>query len=403
MPMLPDGGSYKGTKPTNARPQTQNYGTGAQGGSNSFLNSYAQNYGNTVNSQLANLQNQYNGQVGMASSVYNNNVAGAQASSQNDLARLREQQFRDVDLARLGLGYQTEYQDAGYNNAMRQAGWDMDSLLAQYEADRGRADQIAGGLREDQAALRQRYDSDIAYIQALGGNVGNEQTFLNRQWDNSIKDITSQFKTGVDAAQLQKGVANRANLSDATARGAIGSFGFGQQERDILAQYQNQYAQLGNAHDTGVRGAQLGLDRGSNDLAMKLRGFQNQADNTKFGYTDAARGINQQLEGQGYNWANQERDFADARNQHQTNIDNIYEDYRYKQGQNDVTSQTIDSVAREYGIRQADVGNALKQAMTSAGLDYNNTIAQLNGMLQSGTANAQANAQNFLAQLLAAA
>jgi hypothetical protein len=396
MPLLPDGGNYKGggVAPSSRIPQ------GLTGG---YLGQLANQYGANLQSQLGNNYQSYLGNVGIADAVYGQAQNAAQASYGSDLARLGEQQFRDVDLARLANQYLGDYQGNTYRNQQQGIVRNQGFLSEQFNADAANAQAVTDYLNGRKNLTTEQYNQAVHYLTQRGINLGNLQSFANREYDLTLQDASNQLNNGLMSANLQKVQGERAAGSDATVRGAKGSVGYGQDLKDIAAAYGLTEQQLRDSFGTRKGGAQLGLDRATNDIGQQRNSINNDLANQYIDYKGNISGLNEQIRGNQFQQDNRYRDYRQQyANYNDQWMQNQYE-YNYQQGQRDITSQTIDSVAREYGIREGDVNNALNQAMSRAGLDYNNTINQLNQMLQSNNAQTQTQAQNFLASLLAQA
>lgn len=209
--------------------------------------------------------------LGIADWMNQLNTKSLQQSSGADLARLMEQQYRDVQLGKEGNDLNRWFAQIGLGQADQQLG-------------------LAGQGR----------DLDIR------------------------------------GAGLNRDIGYRANLSDASSRGAITSSGYLQNDRDLLGKFNL-------ARDTanlGYAGAELTHDRQKTDYDSTI---------AKAGLDDKA----------------------------------------------------LDSLAREYGIRASDINNQLKLATTKLGLDYAQTIKQLNDQLHSNNAQLAQQAMNFMYQMLA--
>lgn len=152
---------------------------------------------------------------------------------------------------------------------------------------------------------------------AEGRDVG-----LGRERNNADRGFAGRgFEIDSRGNALKRDMGYRANDSEAAGRGSITSFGYGQNNRDILSQF-------GIAQD----GTQLAYDKKMSDLA--------------------------------------------------------------------IDDKAIDSLAAEYGLKRADINNALKYGMSQLGLDWIQAVDTLNQQLNSGNDQLAMNAINFMNQVM---
>lgn len=190
-----------------------------------------------------------------------------------------------------------------------------DALLNQYLNKVGFANL---GYDNEEWYRNAKAQNDLAALGlAEGRDIG-----LGRDRNNADRGFAGRgFDIDSRGNALKRDMGYRANTSEAAGRGSITSFGYGQNNRDILSQF-------GIAQD----GTQLAYDKKMSDLA-----------------------------------------FSD---------------------------KAIDSLAADYGLKRADINNALKYTMTQLGLDQSQTMMQLEEMLSSGNDQLAMNAINFMNQMM---
>lgn len=209
------------------------------------------------------------------------------------------------------------------------------------EADRGYWNSVAKNWENENAILfadwaKQReflsaaLGIDLAEIDALVGFAGEELGLANRD------------------AQLRFDSSNRQALSDATARGAVTSRGFGDTRSEILRQLgitqdsnQLNYRQSLSQLDTRRKNAQLTNDRGQQALTTSER---------KRWEVDTAR-------------------TAAEVNRGLTNAD--------------LEAQTIAATARQLGMQESALRARLEAGIGQANLDYASTIQAIQNALAS--------------------
>lgn len=190
-----------------------------------------------------------------------------------------------------------------------------DGLLNQYLAASG----LGQGMYDNNVWYRNaQAQNDLARLnigEQRDIGLGRERNDLNRQFAGRAFGIDSRGNT------LTRDMRYRSNDSEAAGRGSVTSFGYGQNNRDILGQY-------GIAQDT----TQLTYDKAMADVTLD--------------------------------------------------------------------DKALDLLGKEYGIKRADINNALKFGLTQLGLDQIQAVNQLNQALTSGDAQLQQNAINFMIQMM---
>jgi hypothetical protein len=434
---LPDGGNWKTANPNGAGQQRQPgtfYANGnpAGGGyysptgtgaglpgfpTNPGTQGMVDQYQAWINSQQAANNSSYLGNSGIAGLVRDSQITDLRRGAETDLARLAEQRFRDVDLARAGLDNQNTLAGSVWDTMNQQFGLDMNNinrqmsnLDAQITADR----EYTGTLNNQVSGAMGRRGQELAsqreYINWQKSNLGTIQEFVNRGFNIGNQQAQDAF-TGVrENATLQRDSTLRTAEDEAVARGANLSRGYGQVVGEIGQQYTNTLNQATRERTTTLDQLGLTRDRGNNEITTARRGYDYNLTQADQNYNEQIANLQAQYDSIQYQQGNRERDYgsnrgdlqygADTRrNRHEGDVAN----YNYEAGNRDIASQQIDSIAREYGLREQDVNGALQSATQRIGLDYNNTMNQLAQQLNSGNAQLQQQAQNFLQQLMAQA
>ena len=334
-------------------------------------NQYIDQYGALQTSMQDNLLNQYTQGAGMASARYDLGFDQLEQGYHTDRALLDERRYRDVDLARNNNAV-----DLNYQNVMR-------GVLDERRGIRGEVfgiqqdylnDQL-GFVNRSQDNAYNRFQSSDAYLGQQGKDLMAQYGFNARGFD---QDIQSAF--------AQRGTQQRGAVSDAAARGAFGSAGFGDNIQDIYGQYQR-----------ATDAATLQLDQGNQAVDERGRAIGNDRANLRFNYTDQTIGFDRDKRGidKGHqdNITGYRDDLATFRGQYAAN------DRDRAQLQN--VNKGLDSLAREYGIKATDLRNQFDNAVTKMGLDLNDTMGQLEQMLNSGNAQLQAQGMQFMQQMMA--
>lgn len=320
-------------------------------------NPLIQQYNSFIAGQQGQLQGNYLNQLGQAGAVRDLNLDFLNRGQGNDLARLNEQRYRSIDLERQAL--QGNEQDLaarrgllGERYGLAQEGYDLDmkSIGQQY------ASNLKG------------YQSDLGYMQGLYDDYSEDRAFNEQE-----AALRSRGNT------LSRDRGTRLARSDATARGAATSRGLQDEFGDITSQF--QLAQ--DSSQTQLQRAQTGVGR-EEDLTTK------QIQDRYREYQDVHEGLGIQGEGA----------FLQLKGQRNA-LGGQGLDLDQRGGDLYRTGQALDSLAREYGVKESDIRNAFEQASAKMNLDYNSTQQQLGQMLNSGNAALQAQAYNFLSQIMA--
>lgn len=269
---------------------------------------------------------------------------------------------------------------AAINNASAQnyqSGLDMQAGQAY-----GQYGQNVGGLQA-QAGFDQQYlgndqfrlQADQGLWAAKNANIGanwdiatrryNDQAAQNvdrwklsgQTFDNNATGIKSRYQSAMDAAGLSYDRTNRQVLSDNTARGATFSQGFGATNQETQRLFDNTSSDATRTRDVALTGNQIGYDTNKSDLrasdAANARTFDSDAASTNLAGAQQVR----------------EKDYMDA-------------------------------LGRDYGVKGAQIQDALKRGIDKLNLDYGATVAQLANLKAQGTANSLAQASALAYQLL---
>jgi len=207
------------------------------------------------------------------------------------------------------------------------------------------------------------------------------------------KDLLAQYGfAGEQFAQQQEGLfadrstSNRAAASDAAARGAFGSAGFGDNLQDIAGQYSR-----------GMDANTLQLDRTNESLDVRDREIGQGRKDLRLGYEGQQIGFAQDAAGINYQHATNKTNTEGAYNQ----LTGQYSANDLQRTQLQNVDKGLDSLAKEYGLRKQDMRNQFDNAVTGMGLDLNDTQQQLEQMLNSGNAQLQAQGMQFMQQMMA--
>lgn len=252
-------------------------------------------------------------------------------------------------------GMQNSYLQGQYDrNIAPGFGLDRQDLQANY-------DRSIAGINNQQARdaiTRQGNNNDIGFanrgFDEQQGHVATQRGY-NRQ-DQDLMNMyaaqqgalaSRQFGLGNDQNAFAYQQHQRAGLSDAAGRGAIGSYGFGQDRADNMTNLQlsNQNTKLG--YDTTTAGI-------NNSLAQGLLGIQRN-DTGLDAQTDAGR-------------LSRDRQISNA----------------------DLSNQTLDQMATEYGVTADQLGGALDRGLQRIGLTQQQAQDGLAEAKRTGNAQATA-------------
>ena len=338
-----------------------------------FRNQQVDQFGNFQSSQQSALQDQYNQGLAMATGRTDFNTDVLRQGLTTDLGLLGQQQYRNVDLARQGVGI-----DQNYLNTMR--GVTQNIFGIQGEQHQGEQDYInamIGQLNERQRTAFDKYNVNDRY--AAGQAVDN-----NRQLGFNARG----YEQDVQGAFAARGTQQRGAVSDAAARGAFGSAGFGDNIQDIYGQY-----------DQATKAATLGLDQANQQVDERDRAIGNSRDNLGLDYRGQQTAFREQQ--LGYDRAHMNNNTGYRMQGEQMRGTMAGYDKQGAELKN--TMAGIDSLAKEYGIKKQDLLNGFKNGVTKLNLDLADTQAQLEQMLSSGNAQLIQQGMNFMNQMVAAA
>jgi hypothetical protein len=312
----------------------------------------------------------YQNQAGMATSLYELGLTEANQGFETDMGLLGERRYRDVDLARGNLGA-----DQNYLTNMRGITDARQGLRGeQYATDQGFNQQNWDELQTQKGTAYDRFMENDQYMgqQAIDNN--QQYGFTGRQYEASVSDAFDQRNT-----------QNRANLSASAGAGSFGSAGFMDNRDDIQGQY-----------GSALTSAGLSMDRQNLQTDQADRAFGHGRELNKLGYADtesAFRGQQNQLQHQRTSQGN-------AYNQDLQGFAATRAGYDRDGAKLENMGSSIDSLAREYGIKAQDIENQFQAAATKMGLDLNDVNRQLEEALASGDAQRMQQATNFQYQMM---
>jgi hypothetical protein len=334
-------------------------------------NDYVDQFGSLQDLNALNLQQQFLQGSAMAQGRYDMNLDHMTTNVYNDLGVLGQQRFRSVDLAR------DDNRAALLHNSNMRGVLDTSRGLVGQDFSRQQ-----GFLNDQMGFLNQRQDLAYNQFQSSDRYAGQQSRDLMAQYGFAGR----QFAQTQEEAFANRNTQERAAASDAAARGAFSSAGFGDNIQDIRGQYSRSM-------DANT----LQLDRTTQSIDERDREIGNQRDNLRFGYegqrigfSQDARGINNAHE---VNRIGTEGEYNQLRGQYSAN------DLQRANLQN--VDKGLSSLAKEYGLREADIKNQFEQSVDRMGLDLNETQQQLGQMLASGNAQLIAQANQFMSQMMA--
>lgn len=334
-------------------------------------NQYVDQFGALQDLNALNLQQQFEQGSAMAQGRFDMNKDHMTTNLYNDLGILGQQKFRSVDLAA------NDNRAALLHNANMRGVLDTTRDLTGQDFTRQQ-----GYLNDQLGFLNQRQNLAYDQFQSSDQYAGQQARDLMAQYGFAGR----QFAQTQEEAFANRDTQRRAATSDATARGAFSSAGFGDNIQDIHGQY-------GRTMDANV----LQLDRTNQSIDERDREIGNQRQNLRFGY-----------EGQQIGFAQDARGLNNAHDVNRIGTEGQYNQLRGQYSANDLQRANLENVnkglaslAKEYGLREADLKNGFNQALDKMGLDLNETQQQLGQMLNSGNANLQAQAMSFMQQMMA--
>lgn len=268
------------------------------------------------------------------------------------------------------LGYQGGVNNLNQDSAYQDYLSNWNQLNTQWSVNQTQQNSNAidvNNANQQLGFLGQNYQNDIGYNTQQQGNVENQYN-NDIAHNNQQRDFTNAgFLLDQQAAAQQKDQSGRSALSDATARGDVGGLGYNQSQNDIAEQYN--------------------IATGRNELNKNLQiaGLDFSKNNSTIQHNSAAQGLVH------------DRNSTDIG--HQSDVVNANANIA-KLGQQ---GQALKLMADQYGMSQDDAYKKYQEQMTRMGLNYGETIRQIQQMYDSGNAQLQQQALNFQTQLLQAA
>lgn len=334
-------------------------------------NSLIDQFGQIQDLNALNLQTQFDQGSAMAQGRYDMNLGHMQTNLYNDLGVLGQQRFRNVDLAR------DDNRASLINNANQRGVLDVSRDLVGQDFTRQQ-----GFLNDQTGFLNERQDLAYNQFQSSDQYAGQQARDLMAQYGFAGR----QFAQTQEEAFANRGTQTRAASSDAAARGAFGSAGFGDNMQDIYGQYSRSM-------DANT----LQLDRTNQSIDERDREIGNQRQNLRFGYEGQQIGFRQDARGianqQDINRIGTEGQYNQLTSQYSAN------DLQRANLQN--VDKGLSSLAKEYGLKESDIKNQFEQQVDRMGLDLNETQQSLGRMLASGNARLIAEANSFMSQMMA--
>ena len=328
-------------------------------------------FGQFQQSQMDALQGQYDQGLAMATGRTDFNQGVLRDSFNTDLGLLNEQRYRNVDLARQGVGI-----DQNYLNTMRSVTNNQFGIQGeQHQGERDYINAMIGQLNDRQRNAFDKYQTNDAYAAQQAVDNNRQLGFNARGYE---QDIQSAFAA--------RGTQQRGAVSDAAARGAFGSAGFGDNIQDIYGQY-----------DQARQAATLGLDQANQQVDERDRAIGNARDNLGLDYRGQQTAFQEQQ--LGYGRAHMNNDTGYRMQGEQTRGTLAGYDKQGAELQN--VTKGLDSLAKEYGIKKQDLLNGFRNGVTKLSLDLADTQMQLEQMLSSGNAQVIQQGMNFMNQMVA--
>lgn len=328
-------------------------------------------FGNFQQSQMDALQGQYDQGLAMATGRTDFNQGVLRDSLSTDLGLLDQQRYRNVDLARAGVGIDQNYLDTMRSVTQNQFGIQGE----QHQGERDYINAMIGQLNERQRTAFDKYNVNDAYAAQQGVDNNRQLGFNARGYE---QDIQSAF--------ANRGTQQRMATSDAAARGAFGSAGFGDNIQDIYGQY-----------DQARQAATLGLDQANQQVDERDRAIGNARDNLGLDYRGQQTAFQEQQLGYGRAHMNNDTGYRMQGEQARGTLAGY--DKQGAELQN--VTKGLDSLAKEYGIKKQDLMNGFRNGVTKLNLDLADTQAQLEQMLSSGNAQLIQQGMNFMNQMVA--
>lgn len=300
-----------------------------------------------------NLQDARNGYNLDRSGLFNDNFYGQ--------ARLGQQQYRDVDLAR---------QNALNDNLLagRQSDTSYANANARYLSTWDRANANFG---TDTARLRANLTGDI-------GSLDNRDKFLGQQRDF----IGQSFGQALGRAQLGFDANSRQARDAAASAGSATSTGYGDTRSELGRQLGLDQAGARLSRDTDYAG---------NDRDRRDSGIERTRTTSLFGVNSTA--------------ATDQRDFTQRGAFEDRAATNRQADDALFGANNDfaVRMKQLDSLGQEYGLRGQEMESALQLGIGRLGLDMTSTLNRITQQTASNDRQAKAAKDALTQQVLAAA
>ena len=336
-----------------------------------FRNNQVDTFGNFQNSQLSSLQDQYNQGLGMATGRADWNEGVLREGLDTDLGLLGEGKYRNVDLARAGMGI-----DQNYLNTMRSVATNQQGIRhTEHGNEQDYINAMIGQLNNRRGLAFEKYGVNDRYAAQQAQDNATQYGFNARGYQQDL-----------DQAFSQRGTQQRGNRSDAAARGAFGSAGFRDNEQDIMDQY-----------GQSLSAANLGLDSANQQVDERDRAIGNSRQNLGLDYRGQEIAFGEQQLGYDRSHQNNNTGYQMSQEQYRGQMAGYDKQGRELQQ----TGKALDSLAREYGIKETDLRNGFKNGLTKIGLDLADTQTQLEQMLSSGNAQLIQQGMNFMAQIMA--
>lgn len=334
-------------------------------------NSFIDEFGNLQDLRGANLMDQYTSGLGMAQARYDLGMDQLQSGLDIDLGILGQRRYRDVD-----LGRQDNAAALLHNSNMRGVLDTRRGLIGEsFSTRQGYLNDQLGFIGDRQDLAYDRYQTNDAYLGQQAKDLMAQYGFASREYDTQIEEAFANRNT-----------QQRAAVSDSAARGAFGSAGFGDNIQDIYGGYDRQTDRAG-----------LQLDRTTQSIEERDKALGNQRDNLGFGYDEQVIGFNESI-----------RNINNQHDQNRIGTQGAYNDLTGQYSANDLertklqnVNKGLDSLAKEYGLREQDMRNQFNNAVDKMGLDLNETNQRLEQMLNSGNADIMAQGMNFMRQMMA--
>lgn len=295
-------------------------------------------------------------------------VANAENAGNNQSLALqaefaKQQHDWAVSQAKGNYGYESQL----LNNAGERADWDVN---AQELASMGIENQQSYYGKRDENQLA-RYNTNLSAIEQKYGFNSREYNIAKQQLDAQMGYAGEQQTLEHQMAQLNFDKMTRQQKSDAIARGAMSSQGFG--------------AGLNES------GQEMGLAKGASNLS-----YRSTMSNLTAAQQKALLGFDATNADLDTSKANLGHDYTDYTNS--SDLDKQQSDIELRQSE--LKKKQLESIANDYGIKADQMEFALTSGLEKLGMDATQAIAQITQMMASNDANLQAQASALIAQIL---